>query len=418
MSTTIKERYEIAKDAYASAGVDSDKAIEALEAYSISMHCWQGDDVIGFDHDGPLTGGIQTTGDYPGRATTPEELMADIDKVYSLIGGKHRLALHASYAVFNNGFHDRDAIEPSDFSAWVDYAKDRGIGLDFNPTYFSHEKAKQYTMASPDPAIRDFWVEHSKACVRIANYFADSLDTHCLLNVWIPDGSKDIPADRLGPRERFAESMDRMIAEPHDKDKVYISLESKVFGIGLESYTVGSAEFGLCYAASRGILPLMDNGHYHPTEFVSDKISSALLAFDKIALHVTRPVRWDSDHVVRYDDETCELAKEIVACGRDRILVGTDWFDASINRVAAWVIGMHSFQKAMLYALLTPLHEFKRLQDEQRYTELIVKQEALKMLPLGAVWDMFCEKTGVPASSAWYNEVMAYERDVLSRRSR
>ncbi|MDR1292992.1 MAG: L-rhamnose isomerase [Clostridiales Family XIII bacterium] len=414
--STEEERYKSAREAYAAIGVDADKAIEELEAYGVSMHCWQGDDVIGFDHDGPLTGGIQTTGDYPGRATTPSELMSDLDKAYSLIGGKHRLSLHASYAVFGDGFHDRDAIEPSDFSAWVDYAKDRGLGLDFNPTYFSHEKARQYTMASTDPAIRDFWVDHSKACVRISQYFADSLDTHCLLNVWIPDGSKDIPADRMGPRERFAESMDRMIAEPHDKDKVYISIESKVFGIGLESYTVGSAEFGLCYAASRGILPLMDNGHYHPTEFVSDKISSALLTFDKIALHVTRPVRWDSDHVLRFDDETREIAKEIVACGKDRILVGTDWFDASINRVAAWVIGMRSFQKAMLYALLTPLGEFGRLQDEQRYTELFVKQEEFKTLPFGAVWDMFCEKTGVPASDAWYGEVAAYERDVLSKR--
>jgi L-rhamnose isomerase len=416
MATIIEERYKSAREAYAARGVDADKAIEALEAYSISMHCWQGDDVIGFDHDGPLTGGIQTTGDYPGRAKTPDELMSDLDKAYSLIGGRHRLNLHASYAIFDKGFHDRDVIESSDFSAWVDYAKDRGIGLDFNPTYFSHEKARQYTMASPDPAIRDFWVAHSKACVRIAQYFADSLDTHCLLNVWIPDGSKDIPADRMGPRERFAASMDRMIAEPHDKDKVYIAIESKVFGIGLESYTVGSAEFGLCYAASRGILPLMDNGHYHPTEVVSDKISSALLAFDKIALHVTRPVRWDSDHVLRYDDETREIAKEIVACGKDRILVGTDWFDASINRVAAWIIGMRSFQKAMLYALLTPLGEFGRLQDEQRYTELFVKQEGFKTLPLGAVWDMFCEKTGVPAADSWYDEVVAYERDVLSKR--
>jgi L-rhamnose isomerase len=416
MSAKIQANYEMAKEAYSAAGVDVDKAVETLGDYRISMHCWQGDDVMGFDHDGPLTGGIQTTGDYPGRARTPDELMSDLDKAYSLIGGRHRLNLHASYAIFKNGFHDRDALEPSDFSAWVDYAKDRDLGLDFNPTYFSHEKARQYTMSDPDPAIRDFWVEHSKACVRIARYFTESLDSHCLLNVWIPDGAKDIPADRLGPRERFAESMDRMLAEPHDRDKVYVSIESKVFGIGMESYTVGSAEFGLCYAASRGILPLMDNGHYHPTESVADKISSALLIFDKIALHVTRPVRWDSDHVVRYDDETREIAKEIVTCGRDRILLGTDWFDASINRVAAWVVGMRNFQKALLSALLTPREEHKRLQDEGRYTELFMKQEELKTLPFGAVWDMFCERSGVPTRDAWYNEVVAYERDVLSKR--
>jgi L-rhamnose isomerase len=380
------------------------------------MHCWQGDDVIGFDHDGPLTGGIQTTGDYPGRARTPDELMSDLDKAYSLIGGRHRLNLHANYAIFRDGFHDRDAIGSSDFSAWVDYAKDRGLGIDFNPTYFSHEKGGNFTLSSPDPAIRDFWVDHSRACVRISQYFAESLDTHCLLNVWVPDGSKDMPSDRLGPRERFAGSLDRMIAEPHDKERVYISLESKVFGIGLESYTVGSAEFGLCYAASRGILPLMDNGHYHPTESVSDKISAALLAFDKIALHVTRPVRWDSDHVLRYNDEAREIAHEIVACGRDRIFVGTDWFDASINRVGAWVIGMRNFQKAMLFAFLTPFDEYRRLQDEDRNMELFMKQEELKTMPLGAVWDMFCERTGVPVASAWYDEVVAYERDVLSKR--
>jgi L-rhamnose isomerase len=416
MSMNRAESYEAAKEAYAAIGVDADKAVEALEDYRISMHCWQGDDVRGFDADGPLTGGIQTTGDYPGRARTPEELMADLDKAYSLIGGRHRLNLHANYAVFKDGFHDRDALTPADFSAWADYAKERGLGVDFNATYFSHDKAGLYTMASPDPALRDFWVEHSKACVRIAQYFADSLGTHCLLDVWAPDGSKDVPADRLGPRERFAESLDRMIAEPHDKDKVLISIESKTFGIGLESYTVGSAEFGLCYAASRGILPLLDNGHYHPTEYVSDKISSMLLTFDKIALHVTRPVRWDSDHVLRFDDETKEIAKEVVACGKDRVLVGTDWFDASINRIAAWVIGMRSFQKAMLSAFLTPLAEHRRLQDEGRFTELFVKQEELKTLPFGAVWDRFCERTGVPAGDAWYDEVVAYERDVLSRR--
>ncbi|MDR0518999.1 MAG: L-rhamnose isomerase [Clostridiales Family XIII bacterium] len=417
MSADTEKNYAQAKEAYAAIGVDSDAAIGSLEKFGISMHCWQGDDVIGFDHDGPLTGGIQTTGDYPGRARTPEELMADIDKVFSLVGGKrHKLNLHASYAVFKNGSHDRDVIEPGDFSAWVDYAKARGLGLDMNPTYFSHGKAGKYTLASPDAAIRDFWVEHGRACVRVSQHFAEALGQPCLLNIWIPDGSKDVPADRIGPRERFAESMDRTIAEPHDKDKVYVAIESKVFGIGLESYTVGSAEFGLCYAASRGIVPLFDNGHYHPTEMVSDKISSALTFFDKLALHITRPVRWDSDHVVRFDDEVREIANEIVRCGVDRVFVGTDWFDAGINRIAAWVIGMRCLQKAMLSAFLTPHAAFKKMQDECRDTELFVRQEELKTLPLGAVWDMFCERAGVPGAE-WYGEVENYEKEVLSKRS-
>jgi L-rhamnose isomerase len=408
--------YGAARSAYAAIGVDTDRAIGSLLDFGISLHCWQGDDVRGFDLGGPLTGGIQTTGDYPGRARTPDELMADLDKAYSLIGGKrHKLNLHASYAVFGGAAHDRDALEPEDFSAWADYARARGLGVDFNPTYFSHPLAEHGTLASADPAVRRFWVDHSKACVRISQYFAEQLGQPCLLNVWIPDGSKDIPADRVGPRARFAESMDSMIAEPHDKDKVIIAIESKVFGIGLESYTAGSAEFGLCYAASRGIIPLLDNGHYHPTEYVSDKLSAISLVFDRIGLHVTRPVRWDSDHVVRFDDETREIAAEIVRIGPERFFVGTDWFDASINRVAAWVIGVRDLQKALLYAFLTPHAEMKRMQDEGRGTELFVLQEELKTLPFGAVWDEFCRRADVPGAD-WYKEIEAYERDVLSKR--
>jgi L-rhamnose isomerase len=410
-------RYIEAKEAYATIGVDADQSVELLKNIKISMHCWQGDDVGGFDNDGPLTGGIQTTGNYPGKARTPKELMADIDKTLSLVPGKHRLNLHANYAVFQDGKkYDRNKLEPEHFAAWTDFAKERGLGLDFNPTFFSHEKATGLTLASPDSDIRDFWVEHGKACLKITGFFAEELNGQALMNVWIPDGYKDTPADRMGPRERFKDSMDRILTQQYDKGKVFVSLESKVFGIGVESYTVGSSEFSLAYALSRGILPLFDNGHYHPAENVSDKLSAALLFFDKVALHVTRPVRWDSDHVVRFDDEIREIAKEIINAGPQRFFIGTDYFDASINRIAAWALGMRNLQKALLAALLTPVSEFKRLQDEGRLTELLVKQEELKTMPLGDVWNRFCEVCGVPADIGWYHEVEQYEKNVLSKR--
>ena len=299
-------RYEYAKDLYAKIGIDTEAAIEKLSALPISMHCWQGDDVVGFDSKEALSGGIQTTGNYPGKATTPVELMADIDKACSLIPGKKKLNLHACYAIFENGeFADRDALGPKHFAKWVEYAKERGMGIDFNPTYFSHPMVKDnLTLSSPDEEVRTFWVNHGKACLKIAEYFAEETGVPCVMNIWIPDGYKDIPADRLSPRARFKKSLDEILSIPYDKEKVYITLESKVFGIGLESYTVGSAEFSLSYVNYKGITPLMDNGHYHPTEVVSDKISSLLLFNEKIALHVTRGVRWDSDHVIIFDDET------------------------------------------------------------------------------------------------------------------
>ena len=411
-------RYEYAKAQYAAIGVDTEQAIEKLMKLPIAMHCWQGDDVTGFDHDGPLSGGIQATGNYPGKATTPEQLMADIDKAFSLIPGKHKLNLHASYAVFQNGFHDRDAIVPEDFKVWVDFAKQRGIGIDFNPTYFSHPMVKDnLTLSSPDEEVRRFWVEHGKACLRISEYFANETGIPCVMNIWIPDGYKDIPADRLGPRARFAKSLDEILAEPYDRSKVFVCLESKVFGIGLESYTVGSSEFTVNYAASRGILSLMDNGHYHPTEVVSDKISSMLLFNEKIALHVTRSVRWDSDHVVLYDDETKEIAKEIVRNdAMDRVLLALDYFDASINRIAAWVTGMRNMQKALLNALLMPHAEMRRMQEENRMTELMTMQEELKFFPFADVWTEFCTRAGVPAGREWLDEVLKYEAEVLSKR--
>lgn len=412
------ERYAYAKERYEAVGVDTDAAVKALEDFKISMHCWQGDDVIGFDQKGPLTGGIQTTGNYPGKARNPEELMADIDKAMSLIGGCHKINLHASYAVFADGeWADRDALEPKHFAKWVEFARERGLGLDFNPTYFSHPKANDYTLSSPDEEIRQFWIRHGQACIRISQYFAEELGQPCSMNIWIPDGYKDVPADRMGPRARFKDSLDQILAIDYDREKVLVCLESKVFGIGLESYTVGSSEFCINYAANNGILSLMDNGHYHPTEMVSDKIPSMLLFNDKIALHVTRPVRWDSDHVVLLDDETKEIAKEIVRNDAiDRVLLGLDFFDASINRISAWVVGMRNMQKAVLYALLSPNKDLKALQDKGELTRLMMQQEELKTYPMGDVWDYFCEKNGVPVGESWFDDVVAYENETLSKR--
>ena len=416
---TTQERYAYAKERYAQIGVDTDKALETLKRIPIAIHCWQGDDVVGFDQDGPLTGGIQTTGNYPGRARTPEELMADMDVALKQIPGKHKINLHASYAIFGDGEAvDRDSIEPKHFKKWVDFAKERGLGIDFNPTFFSHPKAASYTLSSPDEEIRQFWIRHGQACIRISQYFAEELGQPCVMNIWIPDGMKDVPADRLGPRKRFADSLDQILSIPYDKTKVYVCLESKVFGIGLESYTVGSSEFCINYAATRGILSLMDNGHYHPTEVVSDKIPSMLLFSDKIALHVTRGVRWDSDHVVLLDDETKEIMKEIVRNDAvDRVFIATDYFDASINRVSAWVVGVRNVQKALLYALLQPAAQLKALQDSQNFTELMVRQEELKLYPAGDVWDYFCESNGAPADCKWFDTIRKYEDEVLSKRN-
>lgn len=410
--------YEAAKEQYAALGIDTDAAIRQLAEIPISLHCWQGDDVRGFDQDGPLSGGIQTTGNYPGRARNPEELIADLDKAISLLPGKHKLNLHASYAVFGSEKPaDRDKLKPEHFAAWVEYAKKRGLGLDFNPTCFSHPKAEEFTLSSPDEEIRSFWVRHCQACIRISEYFATETGQPCLMNLWIPDGLKDIPADRLSPRKRFSQSLDEILSIPYDKEKVFVSLESKVFGIGLESYTVGSSEFCLNYAASRGIVPLLDNGHYHPTEMVSDKISSMLLFHPKLALHITRPIRWDSDHVVRLDDETKEIAAEIVRNHAiDRVLIGLDYFDASINRIFAWVMGMRSVRKALLTALLSPSQQLLELQEKGAYTELMYLQEKLKTYPVGAVWDYFCEQNGVLTEDDWFAEIQTYERDVLSSR--
>ncbi len=410
-------RYNEAKEIYARYGIDTEKAIEALKNVCISVHCWQGDDVVGFDSKEALSGGIQTTGNYPGKARTPDELMADYDKAFSLMPGKKKLNLHACYAIFEDGeIVGRDKIEPKHFSKWVDFAKERNMGIDFNPTFFSHPMVKDnLTLSSPDEEVRKYWVNHGKACIKIAEYFAEETGIPCVMNIWIPDGYKDIPADRLSPRARFKKSLDEILDTPYDKKKVFVTLESKVFGIGLESYTVGSAEFCLSYSDYKGITPLMDNGHYHPTEVVSDKISSLLLFNEKIALHITRAIRWDSDHVVIFDDETKEIAKEIVrndALGR--VFIATDYFDASVNRISAWVTGVRSVQKALLFALLQPDEKLKKLQSESNFTELMYLMEEMKTAPFGDIWNEYLKRENTPGD--YLAEVKKYEQEVLVKR--
>ena len=414
-------RYQSAKEIYGAYGIDTDAVLDKLAGIPVSLHCWQGDDVIGFDHDGPLNGGIQTTGNYPGKATTPEQLMADMDKAMSLCPGKKKLNLHACYAIFEEGeFVDRDKLEPKHFKKWVDFAKERGMGIDFNPTFFSHPMQKDgLTLSSPDPEVRAFWIEHGKACIRISEYFALETGVPCVMNIWTGDGFKDVPADRMGPRARYKQSIEAILSEPFDFNLVKPCVESKVFGIGVEAYTAGSAEFTLSFAAEHKdkCLPLMDNGHYHPTEVVSDKIPALLCFFDEIALHITRGIRWDSDHVLLLDDETKEMAKEIVRCDAlDRTYMALDYFDASINRIAAWTVGFRTWQKALLGAMLTPHKALAALQDEGRFTELMIMQEDVKMLPLGDIWNEYCARTGAPADGEWFAAVKQYENEVLLKR--
>ena len=410
--------YETAKERYGKIGVDAESAIKLLQNTAISIHCWQGDDVGGFEKSGEaLSGGIQTTGNYPGKASTPDELMSDFDKAISLIPGKHRINLHASYAICEGVSPERDSLEPKHFAKWIEYAKERDLGIDFNPTFFSHPMVKDnLTLSSPDEATRSYWVRHGIICRKISAAIAKALGKPVLYNLWIADGFKDIPVDRLGPRTRLKKSLDEIFAEK--LDGVIDCVESKVFGIGLEAYTVGSNEFYLTYAASHpGVYNLLDNGHFHPTEFVSDKIPSLLTQFDKIPLHVTRPMRWDSDHVVLLEDELKEIAKEIVRNNAlEKVLIGLDFFDASINRVAAWVIGTRNMQKALLYAMLFPWDKLRNMQDNGDFTTLMVEQEAIKTYPFGAVWEEFCIRNDVPLDDNWLPLVRDYEREVLSKR--
>ncbi len=413
--------YQEAKAKYAAYHVDTDAALARLKTIPVALHCWQGDDVRGFDTDPakPLTGGIQTTGNYPGRARTPEELMGDLDMVLKLCPGTKKLNLHASYAIFENGdWAGRDKLEPKHFQKWVDFCKERGLGCDFNPTFFSHPKCDPLTLSSPNEDTRRFWIDHGKACIRISSYLAEQLGQPCVMNIWTGDGFKDIPGDRMGPRERYRQSIDEILSAPYDFKLVKPCVESKVFGIGVEAYTVGSAEFALSYAAfnKEKCIPLMDTGHYHPTEVVSDKIPALLAFFPEIALHVTRPIRWDSDHVVLFDDETREICREIIRCGVERVNIALDYFDASINRLSAWATGFRNLQKSLLFALLQPNGELKAMQDTGDWTKLMVVQEELKTAPFGEIWNEYCRQCNVPADGEWYESVKEYEKKVLEVR--
>ena len=414
----VKESYELAKKRYAQYGIDTDQVLEALKNIPISMHCWQGDDVIGFeDPNGQLTGGIQTTGNYPGKARTPEELRSDIEKALSMIPGKHRINLHAIYGDFE-GDVERDRIEPKHFTKWVEWAKKNGVSLDFNTTCFSHPMSSSgMTLSHPDKNVRDFWIRHCKACREIAAYIGKELGSPSVTNFWFPDGMKDITVDKYGPRKRLMEGLDEIFSVKYPKEYTLDAVESKVFGIGAESYTVGSNEFYMGYAVSRGKLLCLDAGHFHPTELISDKISAVFCYLDELLLHVSRPVRWDSDHVVILDDELKNIAAELVRnnfVGRTHI--GLDFFDASINRIAAWVIGMRNMQKALLLAMLEPTAQLASYERDFDFTSRLAILEELKTLPSGAVCDYFCESNDVPVGDAWLTEVRKYEQEVLFKR--
>lgn len=408
-------RFENAAEIYKKYGVDAESALKRLSGIPISVHCWQGDDVTGFESRAALSGGIQATGNYPGKATTPEELMSDYEFALSLMPGKKRINLHAIYAITDEKI-ERDNIKPEYFDKWIEFAKKNGLGIDFNPTFFSHPMSSEgLTLSHPDKNVRDFWVRHGITCMETAHYIAQKLGGKVLYNLWIPDGLKDIPADRLTPRLRLKESLDRIFAVRYDD--VICAVESKVFGIGVESYTVGSSEFYMNYAAKNGICCLLDNGHYHPTEVVSDKIPSMLAFNEYVALHVTRPVRWDSDHVVLFEDELREIAKEIIRNNaEERVLIGLDYFDASINRISAWVTGQRAMEKALLYALLMPYDEMKKLQDTGDFSRLMVLGEELKTLPFGDIWDEYCRRSGVPCGMEWFDLIRGYEDRVLKKR--
>ena len=418
-SESIKKAYEAAQQRYAELGVDTDKAMEQLSGTAISLHCWQGDDVGGFEkaEEGLSGGGIMATGAYPGKARTADELRMDLEKALSLIPGKHRLNLHAMYAE-TKGKVERNELSAEQFTAWIDWAKANGLGMDFNGTFFSHTKAESgFTLSSADEGIRRFWVEHGIVCRKIGAAMGKALGTPCVTNLWIPDGYKDIPVDRKGPRERLKKSLDEIFTEPMDRSCLLDSVESKLFGIGSESYVVGSHEFYLGYAIKNKMLLCLDTGHFHPTEVVSDKISSVLNFLDEILLHVSRGVRWDSDHVVVLSDELRAIAEQIVRGDYlQRVHIGLDFFDASINRIAAWVIGTRCMLKALLIALLEPVEKLLRIELNGNYTARLAMLEELKTMPFGAVWDYYCTKMEVPAGEAWLDEVKAYDKEVLSKR--
>ena len=419
MRKEVLTRYENSKKVYENLGINVEECIEILSKVKLSVHCWQGDDVKGFETpDSSLSGGISATGNYPGRARNGEELRMDLEKALSLIPGTHKVNLHAIYAEFDNEVPSRDKIEPKHFKKWVEWAKKNNLGLDFNPSLFSHPNADSgLTLSHPCSNIREFWINHCIASRKIGEYFGKELGQTCLTNIWIPDGYKDTPSDRLTPRKRLKKSLDKIYSVPTNSLYNDDSVESKVFGIGVESYTVGSHEFYLNYSILNNKLCLLDNGHFHPTESVADKISSMLLFQDKLALHITRPVRWDSDHVITFNDDVREIAKELVRNDAlNKVYIGLDFFDASINRIAAWVLGSRNTLKALLEALLIPNELLSKIQDEGDFTRRLVLLEELKTYPLGDIWDYFCEINQVPCKDEWLKEIKEYEIKILNKR--
>lgn len=415
----LQTAYRIARERYAEIGVHPEKALRQLQGIAISMQCWQGDDVGGFESPQGLTGGgILATGAYPGKARTADELRQDAEMAFRLIPGRHRFNLHAIYLETNGKKVERDEIEPAHFSRWMDWAAERGLGLDFNPTFFSHPLAASgFTLTHPDEGIRRFWVRHGQACRRIGEAFGRRLNTPCITNIWIPDGMKDLPADRMAPRARLLQSLDEILAETMDARFHRDAVEGKLFGIGSEAYVAGSHEFYLGYAITRKILVCLDSGHFHPTENVADKISAVLCFLDAILLHVSRGIRWDSDHVVIFSDEVRAMAEEIVSHHyMERIFIGLDFFDASINRIAAWVIGMRAMLKALLSALLMPWQLLGDYEDQGNYTGRLALMEAAKTMPMSAVWDYYCLVNNVPLDTAFFKDIEQYEREVLSKR--
>ncbi|HEL1596307.1 TPA: L-rhamnose isomerase [Streptococcus suis] len=415
----LKQAYQVAKERYAAIGVDTDAALKKLQDIKISMHCWQGDDVKGFlSPEGDLTGGIMSTGNYPGAAKNPDQLRQDLEKAFSLIPGQHKLNLHAIYLDTDEKV-DLNEIEPKHFEKWVAWAKEQGLGLDFNPTFFSHPMMKDgFTLSHPDKEVRDYWIEHGKRSRKVAEYMGKELGQVCYNNFWVPDGFKDNPVDRLSPRKRLMESLDEIFADQVDESYTQDAVESKLFGLGAEAYTVGSHEFYMGYGLTRGKMILLDAGHFHPTEVISNKLSSLALFGKGIMLHVSRPVRWDSDHVVVMDDELQDIAKELVRNDLlDKAVIGLDFFDATINRIAAWVIGTRNTQKALLKALLEPTQDLKDMENAFDFTSRLAYTEELKDFPYADVWNYFCLQNNVPVGLDWLTEVRQYEEDVLSKRN-
>lgn len=417
---SIKKGYEYAKEVFAKIGVDVDEAIKVCDSTPISVHCWQGDDVIGFEkRPAALSGGIQATGNYAGRARNPEELRADLDMVLKYVPGEKKINIHANYAETDE-FVERDELKPEHFAKWADWAVERGLGLDFNPTYFSHPLSDKGTLSARDESVRQFWIRHGIACRRIGGYFAERTGKTCVINHWTPDGDKEFPIDTLSPRLRLKDSYDQIFAATEDVKNVMDGIESKVFGIGLESYTVGSHEFCMGYVMSKHsdhIMLTLDSGHYHPTEVVSAKLGSVYAFADHCLLHVSRPVRWDSDHVVCYDDELKAIMDELVRLGKlGDTYIATDYFDASINRIAAWIIGLRNARKAMLASLLTPVDELKKFEADGDNTSRLAVSQLYKTLPVGAVWDYYCSTKKAGVGREWLDDVKKYEKEVLSLR--